>query len=269
MWYYLVDVMNIFKLNPDEYFGLIINLLLLFSLLGVCIPILIIIFLKAFQKLKPYSVKVRNRGLLNKIPIISLVLLVLTFFVRSFITAGLPAYYNWYDYELTLDKSSLPVGVEIVEMANPHPGYGIRNTSYEPLYLGYYESDEGWIYADIFPKFKIRNANRTTNFIMRFKLFGGEVYECDKKVSGDTVDCITRQSAGAMDQERKLLSLFGNSLIAVNGGVKGVRKGVPNPPDNNVPDPDPFVIRGYYKGKPWDINGSISYHLKGGYTGEF
>jgi len=256
--------MSLQNMEPADLFGFALNVLLGLSFVSLLISLPTFLLLKIVYRLRSHGGVHKSTKIIGWVFVLSLTTAFLTFFVRSMPLSGPPVAYRWYEHRIVVDQQTLPTGMEVGEIRDPYQDYGVKNSSSEPFYLVYYKNDEGWEFSSIFPEFKIKNQGISYTYRLRFKLVNGEILECDKKGSGKNQTCEWRNPSAARDSKRNLLNLFGNSLVAVEGGVKGFSENTPPLPDAPLPAPQPFIIHGLYKGNLWDIKGTISYYPKPG-----
>lgn len=169
---------------------------------------------------------------------------------------------QWYITRTTFDTSSLPSGIEIIEIDPTFETYALINRNQEPLYV-VKENKNDW---RTFP-----NSELPNNYEPLFKLvnnqsffyFDGElnVSFTDKRIKPlivgynlNSLD-IKNSAARSVKIDDRIYTLVGESRQVYS---------FDRPAQVDIPTPQPLRILCYYKGEPLEISGTLIYSLNGG-----
>ena len=190
------------------------------------------------------------------------ILLLLSFvFFCQLITACSPGGPDhWFSTSLEFNATTLPEGVEVIEMKD-YGYYYLKNTGSEPLYIVEEYRFRKDLYEEDYP-----NSELPSDYVPLHKLVSGKAYWYNQYESGSIKQGWQQNSGGLNNLDAFQLKVT-EDLLQIEGGSKNIAED-DRPEDVEIPGLQAFKIQAFYQGGAREITGTMHYRLNEDYDPE-
>lgn len=157
----------------------------------------------------------------------------------------------WFTIALTLNTSTLPSGVEIVQSSQTDQSHALINRNPEPLYI-VKENNTDW---KTFP-----NSGLPRNYEPIYKLINSQSYYYFNDTYSEPPTSGYKPNSGGVDNVAASRVEIDEQIYTLDGNSKQIFEDN-RPASVDIPTPQTVRILAYYQGQPLQITGTFQYSL--------